>query len=99
VRVALELLLRTPQLVHGAALHEPAMLAILADGPFREVPRRLTALVLEGLAAEPDMVAERFVRMGSRDGVWERLHPELRRRLVGNGRLFAEAVTGRLSDE
>jgi pimeloyl-ACP methyl ester carboxylesterase len=92
--IGLELLLRYPELVQAAILHEPAMLAILDDGPFQDVPRRLAASLTQAVAVEPDRIAEMFVRSGSGDATWESLDTKLRRRLQGNGRMFAELEFG-----
>jgi pimeloyl-ACP methyl ester carboxylesterase len=86
---ALSLLVRHPQLVHRAILHEPPMLSVLERGD--EVQAMIGQLVGAGMAAGGQRAAlERFWRFVAGDANWESLEPALRERMLGNAGTFLD---------
>ena len=84
---ALSLLIRHPELVQAAILHEPPMLAALEDPA--QVRATIGAIVEEGMAAGgPPVALERFCRFAAGDATWQALEPDLRRRMLGNAETF-----------
>lgn len=79
--IALCLLLRHPQAVRGAILHEPALYSLYDDPA--GVQNTMTALVTEGMASGgPPAALERFWRWVAGDANWEGLEDGLRGRMV-----------------
>jgi pimeloyl-ACP methyl ester carboxylesterase len=77
---ALCLLIRHPQVVRGALLHEPALYALLDDFDAVRAPvRELVQAAIE--AGGPRAALERFWRYMAGDDGWNRLPPALRERL------------------
>jgi pimeloyl-ACP methyl ester carboxylesterase len=75
---ALAALIRHPDSVRGAVLHEPALFALFDDPT--DVRNSLTQLVQEGMeAGGPARAFERFLRFAAGDANWERLEPEVQR--------------------
>jgi pimeloyl-ACP methyl ester carboxylesterase len=84
---ALSLLLRHPELVRGAILHEPPMLSVLERPD--DVQEAIEQLVAAGMAAGgPPAALERFWRFVGGDANWDGLAPGLRERMLGNADTF-----------
>ena len=80
---ALAVLLRHPECVRGAVLHEPALLALFDDPT--AVRNSLIQLVQEGMEeGGPARGFECFLRFGAGDANWERLGPGVHKRLSGS---------------
>jgi pimeloyl-ACP methyl ester carboxylesterase len=77
--VALELLVRQPQTVRGAIIHEPPLISLLPqDGPSPLEP------IFELARSDPRAALEAFVRVNSSDAAWEGLEASTRERMLGN---------------
>lgn len=88
--IALHVLVRRPDVVRAAIIHEPPLLEVLANG--QEVLAQLQAMAEQGMAnGGPRAAMELFIRANAGDAVFEGFHPEMRERLLGN----AEAFFGR----
>jgi pimeloyl-ACP methyl ester carboxylesterase len=86
---ALSLLIRHPELVRAAILHEPPMLAVLERGD--DVLAAIAQLVEAGVATGgPPAGLERFWRFVAGDANWESLEPGLRERMLGNAETFLD---------
>jgi pimeloyl-ACP methyl ester carboxylesterase len=84
---ALSLLVRYPELVRGAILHEPPMLSVVERQD--DVQAAIGQLVEAGMAAGgPPAALERFWRFVSGDANWEGLERGLRERMLGNAETF-----------
>jgi pimeloyl-ACP methyl ester carboxylesterase len=84
---ALSLLIRHPELVQGAILHEPPLLSVLEYG--HDVQATIAQLIEAGMAAGgPRGGLEAFWRFVAGDANWERLEPRLRERMLGNAETF-----------
>jgi pimeloyl-ACP methyl ester carboxylesterase len=84
---ALSLLIRHPELVRGAILHEPPMLSVLKRAD--DVQAAIGQLIEAGMAAGgPPAALERFWRFVAGDADWEGLEPGLRERMLGNAETF-----------
>jgi pimeloyl-ACP methyl ester carboxylesterase len=84
---ALSLLIREPELVEAAILHEPPMLSALERGD--DVRAAIAQLIEAGMAAGgPPAGLERFWRFVAGDINWEGLEPGLRERMLGNAETF-----------
>ncbi len=83
--IGLDLIIRHPNLVRGAVLHEPFLVSVLGDQS-AAIDARFRA-VLEPIAVSKGMAAavEAFIRWVGGDAVYEALDPELRARLLSNG--------------
>src|SRR5215211_897320 len=82
--IGLNLVIRHPQVVRGAILHEPPMMAALARP--EEMMGAMQELVEGGMAkGGPRAAVEAFVRFAAGDDNFEKLNPELRERMLGNG--------------
>jgi len=87
---ALCLLVRHPEAVRGAILHEPGLF-VLFDDPHgtRALVRELVAEAME--AGGPPAALERFWRFVAGDASWEGLEPGLREQMVASaGTYFAQ---------
>jgi pimeloyl-ACP methyl ester carboxylesterase len=80
--ILLELVARRPDVLRGAIVHEPALLALAGGGG------DLLAPIVARSAADPRGAMEAFVRLNSDDATFERLDPALRERILGNGARF-----------
>jgi pimeloyl-ACP methyl ester carboxylesterase len=90
---ALCLLLRRPELVRAAILHEPPLLSVL-ERP-EEVQQALRALIEDGIAAGgPPAAVERFWRFVAGETNWENLESRLRQRMLGNADTFISIEMG-----
>jgi pimeloyl-ACP methyl ester carboxylesterase len=84
---ALSLLIRRPELVRAAILHEPPMLSVLEHAD--EVQAAIAQLVEANVTAGgPRAALERFWRFAAGDANWEGLDPGLRERMLGNAETF-----------
>jgi pimeloyl-ACP methyl ester carboxylesterase len=91
--IALCLVLRHPQLVSGAILHEPAFWSLFDDP--EDVKRRTAAAVAEGIrSGGPREGIERFYRFVAGDANWEGLDPELRERVRAGAETYLEVERG-----
>jgi pimeloyl-ACP methyl ester carboxylesterase len=97
--IALELVARRPQLVHGAIVHEPALVALAGEAEARDLELEP---IVELAAVDPRHAMEAFVRTHTSDATFEALDPELRERMLGNGAHFfsqeLEAFVGYVPD-
>ncbi len=84
--VALELALARPDLVSGVALHEMPLFSILAEpGP---VAAAIGEIIEPAFArGGPDAALEAFLRFAFGDAIVDKLEPEERARMLGNGRV------------
>jgi pimeloyl-ACP methyl ester carboxylesterase len=84
---ALSLLIREPELVQAAILHDPPMLSVLERGD--DVWAAIARLIEAGMAVGgPPAGLERFWRFVAGDPNWEALEPGLRERMLGNAETF-----------
>jgi pimeloyl-ACP methyl ester carboxylesterase len=80
---ALAMLIRHPESVRGAVLHEPALFSLFDDP--ESVRDTLTALIKEGMqAGGPAAALERFIRFVAGDANWERLDPSAQERMLAS---------------
>ena len=85
--ILLNLMLRHPELLRGAIVHEPVMAHAVPSGA--AFGAEIQAMVETGLATVgPRGTMEQFIRTVAGDVNFERLDPELRERMVGNGEVF-----------
>ena len=85
--IGLDLVLRHPDLVRGAILHEPPMTAGMSN------PEEITAAIQQVVEAGmqrggPRGGVEAFLRFVAGDETFENLDPQLRERMLGNGETF-----------
>jgi len=90
--IGLELLLRHPEVVRGAVLHEPFLPAVCPEeaGPgLSQLQSRINAALAAG---GPRAAVEAFFRAVAGERVYEGLPPDLRERMLSNGEtlLFIE---------
>jgi pimeloyl-ACP methyl ester carboxylesterase len=83
--IALELVARRPELVRGAVVHEPALIALAGETEAGDVDLQP---IVELAAADPRRAMEAFVRSSTSDATFEALDPRLRERMLGNGSHF-----------
>jgi esterase len=83
--IALELLARRPELVRGAIVHEPALIALAGEAEAGDVELQP---IVELATVEPRRAMEAFVRMHTSDATFGALDPQLRERILGNGAHF-----------
>ena len=85
--IALHLLVRHPDAVRAAIIHEPPLLGVLADG--HEVSAQLQAMAEQGMViGGPRAAMELFIRANAGDTVFDGFHPEMKERLLGNAEVF-----------
>jgi pimeloyl-ACP methyl ester carboxylesterase len=90
---ALAALIRHPECVRGAVLHEPALFALF-DHP-DDVRTSLTRLVQEGIKAGGPVTAfERFLRFAAGDANWERLEPGVQKRMLASADTYFGVESG-----
>ncbi len=88
--ILLNLLLRHPEVLRGAIVHEPPMVPVLSNA--EEVGAELQSMTEEGLAnLGPRGTMEMFIRQNAGDENFENLDPELRERMLGNAEVFFSA--------
>ena len=89
---ALCLLVRRPEAVRGAVLHEPVLVRLFDDPDARGA---VSVLVQEAMAAGgPRLALERLWRSISGDANWECLRPALRERMLRSAQTFFEIELG-----
>jgi pimeloyl-ACP methyl ester carboxylesterase len=89
---ALCLLVRRPEVVRGAVLHEPVLVRLFDDPNARGA---VSALVQEAMAGDgPRLALERLWRHISGDANWECLQPALRERMLASAETFFEIELG-----
>ncbi|WP_328301951.1 alpha/beta fold hydrolase [Actinomycetospora sp. NBC_00405] len=82
-----DLVVRRPDLVRGAVLHEPPYVGMTSSGD--EVVAGLQQLIGEGMAeGGPPRATELFLRWVSGDEVYESFDADLRTRMLGNGEVL-----------
>lgn len=79
--ITLELLARHPEVVKGAAIHEPPLVALL---PHQDGPNPLQP-ILELAATDPRRAVELFIKANSSESAWTAIDPTTRERMLGNG--------------
>lgn len=85
--ILLNLLVRHPEVVRGAILHEPPLVSVLPNA--EEVGAMLQTRSQEGIArGGPRGAMELFLRGEAGDENFDRLDPNLRHRMLGNAELF-----------
>lgn len=85
--ILLNLLLRHPEVLRGAIIHEPPMVPVLSNA--QEVGAELQSMTEESLASlGPRGTMEMFLRQNAGDENFENLAPELRERMLGNAEVF-----------
>jgi pimeloyl-ACP methyl ester carboxylesterase len=83
--ILLEVVARHPQVLRAAIAHEPALVAIALR---TRVPDEEFERMIELAGRQPRAAMEAFVRTHTSDETFERLDPELRERVLGNGEHF-----------
>jgi pimeloyl-ACP methyl ester carboxylesterase len=85
--IGLDLVIRHPELVRGAILHEPPMTAGMSNP--EEMTRAIQQVVEGGMQrGGPRGGMEAFLRFFTGDETFENLDPRLRQRVLGNGETF-----------
>ena len=85
--IGLDLIIRRPEVLRGAILHEPLLKAALAQP--EEVMGPLWKIIEGGMEkGGPPAAVEAFVRSYIRDETFENLDPDLRERMLGNGEVL-----------
>lgn len=91
--IGLDLVLRRPELVRGALLHEPPMTAGMSDP--EEVMGAIQQVVEGGMQRGGIRGGcETFFRFVASDEAFEELSPQLRERMLGNGETFLGTEMG-----
>jgi esterase len=83
--IALELVARWPELVRGAIVHEPALVALAGEAEAGDVDLQP---IVEQAAVDPHHAMEAFVRNHTSDATFDALDPQLRARIVAGGSHF-----------
>lgn len=82
--IGLDLVLRHPELIRGAILHEPPLTAYMSNA--EEVLGALQQVIESGMqSGGPRGGVEAFLRFAAGDEALESMDPQLRERLLGNG--------------
>jgi pimeloyl-ACP methyl ester carboxylesterase len=90
---ALAALIRHPECVRGAVLHEPALFALFDDP--KDVRDSLTRLVREGMqAGGPARGFECFLRFAAGDANWERLEPGVQKQMLASADVYFGIESG-----
>ena len=76
---------RRPELVRGAVVHEPALIALAGEAEAGDVDLQP---IVELAAVDPRRAMEAFVRTNTSDATFEALDPRLRERMLANGEHF-----------
>ncbi|MGH2562611.1 MAG: alpha/beta fold hydrolase [Thermomicrobiales bacterium] len=85
--ILLNLLLRHPEVLRGAIVHEPPLLPVLPNAA--EVTAMLQQMIEEHMArGGPPAAMEAFVREAAGDTAFEALDPALRERMLNNAEIF-----------
>lgn len=81
--IALDLMIRYPQLVRAGVLQEPSIFSVLPDPMVALAPRR--ALIEEALPLKgPQGAVEALIRYLNDDGVFAAIPPDILERMLGN---------------
>jgi pimeloyl-ACP methyl ester carboxylesterase len=97
--IALRLAVARPELLRSVSVHEPPLLALLADDPetrpvVEQVQHRVRAVLDELTTGRTDLGARRFVEeVAFGEGAWERLPSRLRETIIANTATFIEENT------
>jgi pimeloyl-ACP methyl ester carboxylesterase len=84
---ALCLLIRHPEAVRGALLHEPALVSLFDDP--EAVRKTVGARVTAGMdSGGPPAALEQFARFVAGDANWDRLEPSLRERMLASAETY-----------
>lgn len=87
--IALELILRHPERVRSAILHDPALVFLVRDADLRRALVATPSSVTEAMQTRgPEAAYELRLRMMLTDPVWETVDPPLKQRMIRNGRVF-----------
>ena len=90
---ALAAVIRWPESVRGAVLHEPALFRLFDDP--KDVRDRLAQLIKEAMqAAGPVTALERFIRFAGGDANWERLEPGVQQRMLASADTYFGVESG-----
>jgi pimeloyl-ACP methyl ester carboxylesterase len=90
---ALAMLIRHPESVGGAVLHEPALFSLFDDP--KEVRDTLTTLIDEGMeAGGPAAAFEGFIRFAAGDANWDRLDPSVREGMLASADTYFGIESG-----
>jgi pimeloyl-ACP methyl ester carboxylesterase len=85
--IGLDLIIRHPDLLRGAILHDPAMFSVLSSP--EDVMEPIQRAIEEGMREEgPLGGGASFLRFFAGDEAFEHLEPELRERMLGNAEVF-----------
>lgn len=85
--ILLNLLLRHPDVLRGALVHEPPLVSVLPNAA--ELGAQFQARIEQALArGGPRGAMEAFIRADAGDANFEHLDPDLRERMLGNSELF-----------
>lgn len=85
--ILLNLLLRHPEVLRGAIIHEPPMVPVVSNA--EEIGAMLQSMTEEGLKkAGPRGTMEMFIRQNAGDTNFENLDTELRERMLDNAEVF-----------
>jgi pimeloyl-ACP methyl ester carboxylesterase len=85
--IALNLLIRYPELLRGALLHEPPLISVLARPEAVTAPLQ-AVLDAEMAAGGPRRAIQAFLRFAVGDAILEKMDPGLRERKLGNAETF-----------
>jgi pimeloyl-ACP methyl ester carboxylesterase len=90
---ALAAVIRRPDCVRGAVLHEPALFALFDDPT--EVRDSLTQLIKDGMeTGGPARALERFIRYAAGDPNWERLEPDVQNGMLASADTYFGVESG-----
>lgn len=88
--ILLELVLRHPDMLRAALVHEPPLLGVIAGGA--ELGAQLQSMTEDALAKSgPRGTMELFIRLNAGDAAFERLDPVLRERMLSNAEVLFSA--------
>lgn len=91
--ILLNLLLRHPEVVRGALVHEPPLVSVVPGG--NELVAHLKAMTEEAIAkGGPRGAIALFLRTEAGDANFEHLDPTLRERMLGNAEVFFSMELG-----
>jgi pimeloyl-ACP methyl ester carboxylesterase len=91
---ALAMLIRHPQAVRAALLHEPALFTLFDDP--QEARSTVTEVVTAGMeAGGPPAALENFIRLVAGDANWEQLDPTVRERMLASAGTYFGNEIGR----
>jgi len=90
---ALAAVIRRPESVRGAVLHEPALFSLFDDP--EGVRETLVALIGDAMeAGGPAAAFERFIRFGAGDANWERLDPGIQKGMLASANTYFGVESG-----